>query len=120
MSLKERFEEVQENINNYDRTEAVENLKSIASDYGQEREVDSFIHTDDVDDFVERRFQSGGWQGVACCLTDLIHNQSDDYYNIDGYENLELVTVDLLQNTLDDLKRALSDELEEEEEEELD
>lgn len=50
--------------------------------------LDDVISSDEVDDFVRNRLESGGWQGVACCISDIINCMSDDWYEIDGYSNL--------------------------------
>jgi hypothetical protein len=124
MSLKERFVEIESNINKHNLEDAINAMKDIESEYGINTGMDSFISNEDtdVDDFVERRMESGGWQGVACCISDIVNSLSDSYYHIDGYENLELVTSERVEAYLSDLKRELSDELEmeEEEDEELD
>lgn len=64
-------------------------LKDLANDEGHEELFDDLIANDDeLDEFVRNRLESGGWQGVACCISDIINNMSDDYYEIDGYGNL--------------------------------
>ena len=123
MSLKERFKEIESDINNHNLEDAINTMKDIESEYGVDTGMNSFISNEDtdVDDFVKRRLESGGWQGVACCISDIVHSLSDSYYHIDGYENLELITSEMVEGYLSDLKKNLSDELEmEEEDEELD
>lgn len=50
--------------------------------------LDDVIGSDYVDDFVRERLDNGGWQGVACCISDIINCMNDDWYEIDGYGNL--------------------------------
>jgi len=116
MSLKEDFEEIEGYINRGNFCKAISSMKDIANEYGQEETADKFIDTEMMDDFVRARLESGGWQGVACCLSD-VNYLNDDYYEIDGYGNLKDVTSSSLECTLSDLKRNLEDELKEEEEE---
>jgi hypothetical protein len=119
MSLKERLLEIQNKIDNYDTTFAIVAMKDIESEYDLHdcSVTDDFIANEDVDEFVRNRMNDGGWEGVACCLTDIVNRQCDDYYQIDGYANLTYVTKETVQGYLNDLKRELSDYLEEEEEE---
>lgn len=64
-------------------------LINLANDEGCEEVFDDLIANDDeLDDFVRNRLDSGGWQGVACCISDIINCMNDDYYEIDGYGNL--------------------------------
>jgi hypothetical protein len=119
VSLRERLDEIKSEIKNYDFADAINEMKDIASDYGKDELVDEFIPNDDMmDDFVKARMESSGWQGVACCISDIVNCMSDDYYEIDGYGNLKEVTQGSLECTLSDLERNLSDELEMEEDEE--
>lgn len=80
-------------------------LIDLANDEGIGHVFDDIISADDVDYFVERRMENGGWQGVACCLYDIVNNLNDDYYEIDGYENL--TTIDDWDSLADDLENNL-------------
>lgn len=118
MSLRERFEDIQNYINRGKFDDAIAELKNITSEYGKEEMTDDFIDTESMDDFVKARFESGGWQSVICCLAKIDY-LNWEYYEIDGYANLKEVTASSLECTLSDLKRELSDELEEDEEEDI-
>lgn len=54
--------------------------------------LDDIISSYDVDYIVRERLKNGGWQGVACCIYNIINNLNDDWYEIDGYENLTTCT----------------------------
>jgi hypothetical protein len=85
-------------------------LKDLANDEGCYGLFDDLISTDDVDDFVRNRLDSCGWQGVACCISDIINCMNDDYYEIDGYANL--TTCDSWDSYAEELERELDfDEL---------
>jgi hypothetical protein len=86
-------------------------LKDLANDEGHEELFDDLIaNDDDLDEFVRNRLESGGWQGVACCISDIINNMSDDYYEIDGYGNL--TTCSSWDSYAEELERELDfDEL---------
>lgn len=80
-------------------------LKNLACDEGFDDLFSDLISTDDVDDFVRSRLESGGWQGVACCISDIVNYMSDDYYEIDGYGNL--TTCDSWDIYADDLENQM-------------
>lgn len=73
-----------------------------------ENYADDFIHTDDLDEFVARRVQSGGWQGVACML-NRVDWFDDEYYHIDGYGNIENVNPNILDAYKSDILREFGD-----------
>ena len=80
-------------------------LINLANDEGCEELFNDLISTDDVDDFVRERLDNGGWQGVACCISDIVDNMSDDFYEIDGYGNL--TTCSDWDSYADDLENEL-------------
>ena len=102
---KEEFEDWK--ANNRNDFSALINLANDEGCYGL---FDDLISTDDVDDFVRNRLESCGWQGVACCISDIINRMNDDYYEIDGYQNL--TTCDSWDSYAEELERELDfDEL---------
>lgn len=85
-------------------------LKDLANDEGHYELFDDLISTDDVDDFVRNRLESCGWQGVAHCISDIINDMCDSYYEIDGYGNL--TTCDSWDSYAEELEKELDfDEL---------
>lgn len=117
MSLREMFEETERDIKNYDFSAAVNDLRNIGYDYGQDDLVNDFVDEDYINDMVTNELNSGGWTRVACFLAK-VDNINEDYYRVNGYGNLEEVTKSDLECTLSDLKKNLCNELEEEEDEE--
>ena len=85
MTRKEFEEWKDNNRNDYSA------LINFANDNGCEDVVSDIISNDMVDDFVRERLDNGGWQSVACCISDIINCMNDDYYTIDGYANLREV-----------------------------
>lgn len=63
-------------------------LKSLADDEGHDDLFNDLISSDEVDDFVRDRLESCGWQGVACCISGIINDMNEEYYEVDGYGNL--------------------------------
>ena len=80
-------------------------LINFANDNGCEECVDDIISADMVDDFVRERMDNGGWQGVACCISDIINNMNDDFYRVDGYANL--TTLDDWDMYADEIERNM-------------
>lgn len=80
-------------------------LIDLANDEGEYELFNDLISSDGVDDFVKERLESGGWQGVAHCISDIINNMSDSYYEIDGYSNL--TTCDSWDSYADELESRL-------------
>jgi len=81
-------------------------LINLANDEGEEELFNDLISSDEVDDFVRDRLENSGWQGVACCISDIINCRNDDYYEVDGYGNLTTCSswdsyADDLENNLD-------------------
>ena len=65
-----------------------------------------------IDYFIEKRLESGGWQGVACCLAK-INYLNDDYYEIDGYGNLKEFTFNDAKKLLDYIEEEINNQEEE-------
>ena len=85
-------------------------LKNLADDEGCDEIFNDLISSDDVDDFVRNRLESGGWQGVAHCISDIINDMCDSYYEVDGYGNL--TTCDSWDSYAEELEREMDfDEL---------
>lgn len=81
-------------------------LRELAEDNGNYDLFDDLISTDDVDDFVRERLDNSGWQGVACCISDIIECMNEEFYEIDGYGNLTMASdwdsyADDLEDSLD-------------------
>ena len=99
-------------IDNLSTGELVEELIDLAYEYELDYLVEDIISTEDIDYFIEKRLESGGWQGVACCLAK-INYLNDDYYEIDGYGNLKEFTFNDAKKLLDYIEEEINDQEEE-------
>ena len=99
-------------FNNLSIGELVEELIDLAYEYELDYLVEDIISTEDIDYFIEKRLESGGWQGVACCLAK-INYINDDYYEIDGYGNLKEFTFDDAKKLLDYIEEEINNQEEE-------
>ena len=99
--IKMLINEAKENLKNYDREKAIENLFSLCDETGNNWLMEDIIYTDDINDFIKNRLDNGDWQGVACCLAN-VNYLNDEYYLINGYGNLEEITIDYLNGLLSD------------------
>ena len=99
-------------IDNLSIGELVEELIDLAYEYELDYLVEDIISTEDIDYFIERRLESGGWQGVACCLAK-INYLNDDYYEIDGYGNLKEFTFNDAKKLLDYIEEEINNQEEE-------
>ena len=115
--LKERLESIKNLLESYNRDEATVSILELAHDYDLEYFTENIIEEEMIDGLVQNRFYSGGWQGVACMLSK-INYLNDDYYFMNGYGNLEELTINRLECIFNDMKEELLNIEEEEEEEE--
>ena len=114
--LKERLESVKNLLESYNRDDAVREILDLAYDYDLEYYTENIIEEEMMDELVKNRLNSSGWQGVSCMLSK-INYLNDEYYFIDGYGNLEELTINRLECIFNDMKEELLN-IEEEEEEE--
>lgn len=115
--LRERFEEVREYLEGFDKESALAELMEICQEYGQEEMLDDLIHEDNIDMMVENELKQGGWTRVAIFLSK-VEYLNDEYYVIDGYGNLTELTQGYVECLLADLQTNLEQEMLEEEGEE--
>ena len=110
---------VEEAIKDYDVDGAVNTMYEIADNYGLIEDLlfDNIIDRDLVDDMVSSRLESTGFEGVAIML-DGIHSLNANYYYLNGYGNLEDLSISKLEVIYDDIKTTLADEISEEDLEE--
>lgn len=113
--LKEKMVELKELVNGYDRDIVVNLLQEICNEYDKEYMIDDIVHTDVVDDMVKHEIENSDWTRVACFLAK-VNYLNDEYYLINGYGNLEEITMDYLGCIVNDLENEIQEELEEEEE----
>ena len=114
--LKERLESIKNLLESYNRDDAVREILDLSYDYGLDYYTENIIEEAMIDELVQNRLYSSGWQGVACML-DKINYLNDEYYFINGYGNLEELTINRLQCIFNDMEKELLNMEEEEEEE---
>lgn len=110
---------IREEINNYGRDNVVpmlRELEELTEAYGY---LDDIIDTDLLDELVQSRLSDGGWQGVACMLSDVSY-LNDDYYVVDGYGNIRHLQTSDLEIALDGMVSEIDlDEYDEDDEEDI-
>ena len=114
--LKERLESIKNLLEDYNRDDAVREILDLSYDYGLDYYTENIIEEAMIDELVKNRLNSSGWQGVSCMLNK-INYLNDEYYFIDGYGNLEELTINRLECIFNDMKEELLNMEEEEEEE---
>ena len=115
--LKERLQSIENLMKDYNHDDVTREILDLAYDYNLEYYTEDIVNTDEIDDLVQTRLNDGGWQGVACMLSE-VNYLNDEYYLINGYGNLEELTIEYLQCVFDDLKSSLLELIEEEDKEE--
>ena len=115
--LKEMLIKVENAMKDYDVDETVNAMYEIADNYGLIDELlfDNIVDRDLIDDMVAQRLEAIGFEGVAIML-DGIHSLNANYYYLNGYGNLEDLSMNKLEAIYADIKVTLADELELEEE----
>ena len=106
--LREKIEGLRKKFNKryLYRSEIIEPLFEIAYEYDLEYIVENIISAKDIDDFIQARLESSGWQGVTRCL-EKVKYVDDNYYLINRYGNLEEITLDYLRYLVDDLSKEV-------------
>ena len=114
--LKEMISKIENAIKDYDIDGAVNAMYEIADNYGLIDDLlfDNIIDRDLVDDMTSQRLETQGFEGVAIML-DGIHSLNANYYYLNGYGNLEDLSISKLEVIYDDIKTTLADEITEEE-----
>lgn len=116
--LKEMLIKVENAMKDYDVDGTVSAMYEIADNYGLVDDLlfDNIVDRDVIDDMVSQRLESQGFEAVAIML-DGIHSLNDNYYYLNGYGNLEDLSIDKLEVIYSDIKTTLVDELADELEE---
>ena len=117
--LKEMLSEIENAMKEYDVDGAVNAMYKIADNYGLIEDLlfDNIIDRELIDDMVSARLEATGFEGVKIML-DGIHSLNANYYYLNGYGNLEDLSISKLEVIYDDIKTTLADEISEEELEE--
>ena len=114
--LKEMLSKVENAMKEYDVDGVVNAMYEIADNYGLIDDLlfDNIVDRDVIDDMVAQRLESQGFEAVAIML-DGIHSLNDNYYYLNGYGNLEDLSINKLEVIYSDIKTILADEIAEEE-----
>lgn len=72
-------------------------------DYESEVEDLGIIDNETVNDLVIREAEEWGWERVACLIAEVIHNLNQDFYRLDGYGNLDVITYSDISTWLSDI-----------------
>ena len=105
--LKERLESIKNLLGSYNRYDATREILDLAYDYDLEYYTENIIEEALIDELVQNRLYSGGWQGVSCMLSK-INYLNDEYYFINGCGNLEELTISHLECIFNDMVEALN------------
>ena len=114
--LKEMLSKIENAMKDYDVERAVSAMYEIADNYGLIEDLlfDNIIDRELIDDMTSQRLEATGFEGVKIML-DGIHSLNANYYYLNGYGNLEDLSMSKLEVIYDDIKTTLADEISEEE-----
>ena len=105
--LKERLESIKNLLVSYNRYDAVREILDLAYDYDLEDYVENIIEESMINEIIQDRLRCCGWQNIACML-DKVNYLDDDYYFMNGYGNLEELTISHLECIFSDMVEALN------------
>ena len=114
--IKEMLVKVENAMKEYNIDKTVNAMYEIADNYGLIDDLlfDNIVDRDVIDDMTSQRLETQGFEGVAIML-DGIHSLNANYYYLNGYGNLEDLSISKLEVIYDDIKTTLADEITEEE-----
>ena len=107
--------DMEENIKKYDIEGALDNLYDLANEYEEVVEIinDNIIENEQINELIKEKIYEGcDWVSIKILLEG-IHYKNDYYYHIDGYGNIEDLTIKHLEDMYEDIKSELTDILEE-------
>ena len=105
--LKERLESIKNLLASYNRYDATREILDLADDYDLEDYVENIIEESMINEIIQDRLRCCGWQNIACML-DKVNYLDDDYYFMNGYGNLEELTISHLECIFSDMVEALN------------
>lgn len=109
--------DMEENIKKGNIEEAIDSMYDLANEYDGIISIidDNIITTEGIDELVKYKINNGAeWVEIKILLDGIKYN-SDYYYHIDGYGNIEDLTIKHIELMYEDIKCELTDILEEEE-----
>lgn len=115
--LKERIENIKIN---YNYEESYTNLYNTVIDYMNDTQdfdldysFENFIDYETAEEIAKNELQNGGLLRLRCYLGDV--NLNDEIFKLDGYGNLENITIDDLNNLKDEILENINNKLAESE-----
>lgn len=115
--LKERIENIKIN---YDYEESYTNLYNTVIDYMNDTQnfdleylFEDFIYYETAEEIAKNELQNGGLVRLRYYIGDV--NINDEIFKLDGYGNLENITIDDLNNLKDELLENINGKLAESE-----
>ena len=106
---------MEENIKKYDIEGTLDNMYDLASEYEEIVNIinDNIIDTEQINELIKEKINDGcDWISIKILLDGIKYN-SENYYHIDGYGNIEDLTIGHLEDMYEDIKSELTDILEE-------
>ena len=107
---------IEENIKKGNIEEVLNGMYDLANEYDGVISIinDNIIDTEIINELIKEKINDGAdWVSIKILLED-IHYMNDNYYHIDGYGNIEDLTIGHLELMYEDIKNELTDILEEE------
>lgn len=116
MTLKEKLEQIETMLKNFEVDATAQAMVQLALDYGIYEVSDNLISTDRITERLLERIGDdleSGWQSAYMMLKG-VKSLACDYYRLNGYNNIENLTTEYLEVMLDKLIDELADQIEEE------
>ena len=106
---------IEENIKKGNIEEALNGMYDLANEYEEAVNIinDNIIDTEQINELIKEKINDGcDWISIKILLDGIKYN-SENYYHIDGYGNIEDLTIGHLEDMYEDIKSELTDILEE-------
>ena len=116
MSIKKQLECIESKIKDFDIDGASELIVELALDHNMYDISNDFISTNEITERLLERIgddKESGWQSAYCMLSE-IKSLNCEWYYLNGYNNIEHLTIERLEMALDELRSALEDQIEKE------
>lgn len=107
---------IEENIKKGNIEEVLNGMYDLANEYDGVISIinDNIIDTEIINELIKERINGGAdWVSIKILLEG-IHYMNDNYYHIDGYGDIEDLTIGHLEDMYEDIKNELTEILEEE------
>lgn len=107
--------DMEENLKKGNIEGALNGMYDLANEYDGVISIinDNIIDTEQINELIKEKINDGcDWISIKILLED-IHYMNDSYYHIDGYGNIEDLTIGHIEDMYEDIKSELTDILEE-------